>query len=359
MDDLDRQLLNRIQNGFPLEARPYGALGEWLGLSESEVIERVKELRREHVIRQISGIFDTKSLGYKSSLVAMRVAPGQIGEAARIINEHPGVTHNYERNHEYNLWFTIAVPPTSDLEEVVQKLHDLAGAERTRLMYTLRLFKIGVDLDMTGTRAADARAKPEYSEADRQRAQQHELQPGDIAVLREIQEDLPAESAPFAPMAARLGYGEEKLFEQTRDLIERGFLRRYAAILYHRRAGFKSNAMGVWPVPSERVAEVGAVMASFKNVSHCYHRPTYEDWPYSIFTMVHGGSDEQCEEILAAISRETGVGGYRSLYSTREYKKTRLRYFVPDFAEWEAKHLGETETTRLYGVPVPAQLSAS
>src|SRR5918911_4230551 len=158
MDERDRELLNLIQNSFPLMARPYERLSQQLGESEDDTLERVRRLRRDNIIRQISAIFDTKSLGYKSSLVAMRVPPGRIGQAAQIINEHPGVTHNYERNHEYNLWFTIAVPPTSDLEHVVRRLHELTAAERTRVMYTLRLFKIGVDLDMKGDRPADARA---------------------------------------------------------------------------------------------------------------------------------------------------------------------------------------------------------
>jgi siroheme decarboxylase len=348
MDDRDRQLLNQIQNSFPLVARPYAELGQMLGEAEDEVIDRIRRLRRENIIRQISAIFDTKALGYRSSLVAMQVPHDRLADAAQIINEHPGVTHNYERNHEFNLWFTIAVPPESDLEAIVQRMHELAGAESTRIMYTLKLFKIGVDLDMTGTRAADARAKPHYIEEDRKRAAQYELTSKDIEVIREIQEDLPAEPAPFPPMAARLGYSESELFAHLDDLVRRGFLRRFAAILYHRKAGFKSNAMGVWGVPEDRIAELGPVMASFAAVSHCYQRPTYENWPYTIFTMVHGNSDQQCEEILAAISAETGIQEYRSLYSSREYKKTRLRFYTDEYAKWELKHFGETETVRLW-----------
>src|SRR5688500_17598729 len=156
MDELDRQLLNRIQSNFPLAARPFEVLGQPLGLSEEDTLDRMRALKAGRIVRQISAIFDTKSLGYKSSLVAMRVDPERITEAARIINEHPGVTHNYERNHQYNLWFTIAVPPTSDLEAIVQRIHELAGAEVTRVMYTLRLFKIGVNLHMSGQRPPGA-----------------------------------------------------------------------------------------------------------------------------------------------------------------------------------------------------------
>ena len=339
MDDLDKRLLNRIQSEFPLVARPYQHLGEPLGLSETEVIARVKALRAERIIRQVSAIFDTKSLGYKSSLVAMRLHPDRISEGARIINEHPGVTHNYERNHEYNLWFTIAVPPTSDLEKTVDRLHELAGAHTTRVMYTLRLFKIGVNLDMTGERPPDATSTPEYGEDHRARARESALSPIDIGVIRELQEDLAVEPRPFQAIAERIGTDEAGLFEAAEDLQRRGFLRRFAAILYHRKAGFKANGMGVWAVPPDDVLQTGQKMATFSAVSHCYQRPTYPDWPYNVFTMVHGRSEDECEEILRAISQATGVSNYISLYSTREYKKTRVRYFTPEMEEWEAKHL--------------------
>lgn len=343
MDELDRQLLNRIQGDFPLVSRPFAELGAPLGLSEDETITRMQALKAGRIVRQISAIFDTKSLGYKSSLVAMRVDPARITEAARIINEHPGVTHNYERNHEYNLWFTIAVPPTSDLEAVVQRIHDLAGAEVTRVMYTLRLFKIGVNLDMTGERPLDAIATPEYREQDRARARDYTVTDEDKAVIRELQEDLAIEPQPFKALADRIGLTEDGLFAAMRSLMERGFMRRMAAILYHRRAGFRANGMGVWAVPEERVIELGEQMASFANVSHCYRRPTYPDWPYNVFTMVHGQSNEQCEEILAAISKATGVTEYISLYSTREYKKTRLLFYTDAYAKWEMKYLPQPE----------------
>jgi DNA-binding Lrp family transcriptional regulator len=343
MDDLDRQLLNRIQSDFPLVARPYAELGQPLGLSEDEVVERMRALKAGRIVRQVSAIFDTKSLGYKSSLVAMRVDPARIADAARIINEHPGVTHNYERNHEYNLWFTIAVPPTSDLEAVVQRIHDMAGAEVTRVMYTLRLFKIGVNLDMTGQRPLDAISTPEYREQDRIRARDFTVTEQDKAVIRELQEDLPIEARPFKTLAERIGLDEDGLFAIMHSLVERGFMRRMAAILYHRRAGFRANGMGVWAVPEDDVVEIGEQMAAFANVSHCYRRPTYPDWPYNVFTMVHGQSVEQCEEVLSAISKKTGMTEFISLYSTREYKKIRLRFYTNDFAEWEAKYLPEAQ----------------
>jgi DNA-binding Lrp family transcriptional regulator len=196
-----------------------------------------------------------------------------------------------------------------------------------------------VDLDMVGNRAPDAIATPQYSEADRRRATKSTLTPLDIAVIRELQEDVPAVSEPYLPMAQRLGLGTAELFAAADSLKQRGFLRRVAAIMYHRKAGFRSNAMGVWRVPPERVNEVGARMASFAAVSHCYERPVYPDWPYSIFTMVHGRAEQDCQAILRAISEATGIADYRELYSLREFKKVRLRYFTNEYAQWEAKHM--------------------
>ena len=144
IDALDQELLNQVQADFPVEHAPFVRLGERLGISEAEAIERTRRLRERHVIRQVSAIFDTRSLGYSSTLVAMRFAPERLERGAAIINEHPGVSHNYRRNHEFNLWFTLATPPGGDIDATLEKLHELSGAEVTRKLQTIKLFKIGV-----------------------------------------------------------------------------------------------------------------------------------------------------------------------------------------------------------------------
>lgn len=341
LDALDRRLLNAIQGDFPLVSRPFAALGERFGCSEAEVIERLATLKRRRIIRQISAIFDTRSMGYRSSLVAMRVETGRVEKAARVINSHPGVTHNYERTHAFNLWFTIAVPPTMDLQRHVDRLHELAGASSTRILQTLRLFKIGVQLDMTGEEAITAQSEPVYGDHKRPKAAR-ELTPVEQAIVRELQEDLPLEPQPFAPMAARIGIGEDELFARAEALQQEGLLRRFAAILYHRKAGFRANAMGVWKVPPEEMNRIGPLVASYKAVSHCYQRPIYPDWPYNLFSMIHGRTKDECEAVIAAIAKATGITEYAALYSTREYKKVRLKFFTPDYEEWERTYLGPT-----------------
>jgi DNA-binding Lrp family transcriptional regulator len=336
MDDRDKRLLNAIQADFPLRSRPFDILGTALGLAEVEVIARLGEYKRQRLLRQIGGIFDTRSLGYQSSLVAMRVRPDRLEAAARVVNGHPGVSHNYERNHEFNLWFTVAVPPGSDLAWTVGRLREMAGADSARMLPTLRLFKIGVQFDMDG-KSGTERSEAAYSDARRPTAGPDGLRPVDIAVIRELQEDLPLVPQPFAPMAERVGIAEEELFAVAGRLKANGYMRRMAAVLRHREAGFLANAMGVWVVPAGRAEEVGRIMGSFTGVSHCYLRPTYPDWPYSVFTMVHGRDAQDCQEVIDAIGHATGIGEYALLYSIKEYKKIRLRYFTPDLESWEAE----------------------
>lgn len=339
MDEHDKRLLNAIQAEFPLVPRPFAALGIRLGLTEAEVLGRLGEHKRQKIVRQIGGIFDTRSLGYQSSLVAMRVPPNRLDRAAAAVNGHPGVSHNYKRDHAFNLWFTIAVPPASDLRWTVERLHEMGGAESTRLLPTLRLFKIGVRLDMEGGSGAE-RVDAPYSDATMPAAGRGGLRPVDIAVIRELQEDLPLDPRPYAPMACRIGIAEDDFLAAASRLKADGYMRRMAGVLHHRAAGFRANAMGVWVVPDERAEEVGGIMARFKGVSHCYRRPTYPDWPYSIFTMVHGQDAAGCQEVIDAMAQATGVTEYALLYSTQEYKKVRLRYFTPDLDEWEARARG-------------------
>lgn len=344
---LDGLLLNRMQDEFPLTRRPFQALAEGCGASEAEVIDHLLQAQAGGVLRQVSAIFDTNALGYRTSLVAMRVAPERINEAAQIINSHPGVSHNYRRNHEFNLWFTIAVPPHSSLEWTVQRLSSQAAAESARLLPTLKLFKIGVSLDMTGQRPLDARGKPEYSDERRKAATGIPLTSLDIDMVRVLQEDIELTPEPFAAPAAALGMDQDRLLDEARRLQAQGHLRRFAAILRHRVAGFKANGMAVWAVPDEMVEETGLTMASFRSVSHCYRRPTYEDWPYSIFTMIHARSVEECEATADAIQAATGIDQRAMLYSSTEFKKIRLRYFTPELDEWETRERqAETQATR-------------
>ena len=331
MDLVDRKILNIIQTRFPLVEMPFAEIGDEVELPEEEVIERIGELKSKNVVRQISAIFDTRRLGYKTTLVAMRLPADELDAAAQIINVHPGVSHNYARNGHFNLWFTVAVPPYEDLAETVEDMASRTGAESYRLMPTIKFFKIGVNFDMVKEEGA---AKKYYSPDGYDRADGQNWNKAmpitdfEIEVIRELQEDVELTPRPFSPMAERLGIPLQELFDIADSLQERSLMRRFSAVLHHRRAGFSSNAMAVWKVPSERAIEVGNIMAQSRWVTHCYERPTFPDWPYTHFTMIHATSQDTCEDVAAELSEATGISEYQLLYSTREYKKTRVRYFV-------------------------------
>jgi DNA-binding Lrp family transcriptional regulator len=337
LDDVDRRLLNLMQGSFPIAPRPYLQVAQLGGLQESEVMSRVTRLLKQRIIRQVTPIFDTRALGYSSMLVAAKVDPEHPHRAATIINEHPGVSHNYLRNHEFNLWFTIATEPDSKLglEGTLEVLSREAGAESVRQLPTLRLFKIRMDLEMEGDTQALASAAEVKEPIELERQPYDEL---DIAVIRALQGDMPVLEEPYAAAAAEIGITQERLLEHLLGMQERGLLRRVAAILYHRRAGFSANGMGVWQVPDEQIYEIGCRMASVRGISHCYQRPTYEDWPYSVFTMAHGRSKEECDAVLDAIAEQTGIQERATLYSSTEFKKIRLLYFTEDFKNWERRY---------------------
>jgi siroheme decarboxylase len=341
LNTLDQQLLNEMQDRFPLVREPFAELAERTGASEAEVIARLKAMRASGVLRQVSPIFDTKALGYATSLVAMRVPESRLKAAAEIVNSHPGVSHNYKRTHEFNMWFTIAVPPGSDLQAHVDALHRLAGAESTRMLPTLRLFKIGVTLDMTGERAIDHRSSPQYTHEQREVAASHNLTERDIEVVRAVQGDLSLEPDPFAAPADELGTSVDGLIDELLDLQRRGYLRRFAAILRHRKAGFGANGMAVWNVPSDGVLDMGQTMAGYTTISHCYQRPVYEDWKYNLFTMIHARKKGECEDFVKELAKRHELADYAVLYSTTEYKKVRLAYFTAEFEEWERRNVAE------------------
>ncbi|MBV9787657.1 MAG: AsnC family transcriptional regulator, partial [Chloroflexi bacterium] len=334
MDAIDKKLVNTMQWKFPVVSRPWQVLAEEVGTTEADVLQRIGRLREIGVVRQISPIFDTRKLGYKSSLVAVRVAPERLEEAAAIVNSHPGVSHNYRRDHYFNMWFTIAVPPEQDLETEIKRLTDRAGVEKVRMLPTLKMYKIAVKLDMEQDETKVGKETQKYVKADELRP----LSERDKELIRATQDDLPLVEEPFKLLAQQAGISEDELFAWFDEMQRMNYLRRVAAILRHQKAGFTDNGMITWKVPEDKVDEAGRIAAAYSTVSHCYRRPVYEDWPYNFFSMVHARSRENAQEIGRQIAEELrplGVTEYVILFSTKEFKKDRVRYFV-DWNQEEA-----------------------
>ena len=325
LDQRDRELLGALQGEIPLVSTPYAFIGQSIDMSEKEVIKRTDRLRREGVIRSLHAQFDTRALGYRSCLVAARVDPQRVDDAAAAIGAHPGVTQNYRRNNTFNLWFTLFVSPTTKigLEETIELLGREADCEVVRPLPTLRLYKTSSN---DGEVQNDAPC--EYTP----------LSAPEVEAVRLLQRELPLQPRPFDFLARGASISAEDLLDAARTMLRRGQIRRVSAVVPPRKAGFTASAMGVWAVPQENVDELAAKLSQHRAVSHCYLRPVYDDWPYNVYTTVHARSVDECESVINDLAADTGLRQKQALFPTKEYKKTRVSFFSPEAEEWESAH---------------------
>ena len=325
LGESDKELLNEIQWTFPLVTRPFDTIAKKFDTTPEIIKEKLNNLKEIGVLRQLSAIFDTRKLGYTSSLVAMEIEHDKLDYVASQINRHPGVSHNYERDHQFNLWFTLAVPPGADLNSELEKFNVLKGIKKVRMLPTLQLFKIGVKLDMVDDKKHEVAPTEEKKEIKNIKFEPTE---DDKDFIRELQKDMEIIDEPFVKAANNLGITEDELFSKMKHYESLGVLRRFAAILRHRQVGFTANGMIVWKVPEDRITSVGETLGSFPQVSHCYERPTYDDWPYNVFSMIHCKTHDEAYEVAKIIQDQIDVNEYKILFSSREFKKTRVEYFV-------------------------------
>jgi DNA-binding Lrp family transcriptional regulator len=334
LDAIDRALLAQLQSAFPLVPQPFLNLGLTLDLEESAVLERVRCLRETKVIREISAIFDTRRLGYKSTLVAFHVEADRLEAVAACVSAHAGVSHNYARSHHYNLWFTLAIPPdpacpsgvghAQVMKDEIQHLARRAEIDDWLDLPAERVFKIQARFDF----GADALCQTN-NDHDARMTLGRPFSDADIPLVRTLQQDLPLVARPFSEAAKRLGMSEQDFLAAVQELLAAGIMRRYGAVLRHREVGYTANGMACWAVPEPQIEMMGRAAARFAAVSHCYQRPAYPPrWPFSVFTMIHGQERSQVEAVAAEIAHSTGIGAYEVLYSLREFKKERLRYFA-------------------------------
>lgn len=323
LNGIDRALLNLIQAEFPLTKEPYADLGQRLGTGTDDVIRHIKHLKSGGIIRLIGPVLDSRSLGYQTTLVAMRVAKAQLEKAEQVIAGHPGVSHGYERDHHFNLWFTLAVPPAVNIETELEQVSRSTGAEAIFSLPAIRVFKIGAYFDMD-----ENSHNTTIVHQSNLLAQQVELSSTDRLIINELQRDLPLIANPFAAMARQAGMDVERFLLNCRSLQQRGVIRRFSASINHNQAGFTANAMTCWAAPSDTIDIIGQKLALLKEVSHCYERKTNPLWRYNLFAMIHCYSREACQGIADKVSRETCLSDYALLFSTKEFKKTRIKYPV-------------------------------
>lgn len=327
MLDVEKSVLTRLQRGIEPVSRPF----QGLDIPEDDVLTLLRRAKDKGLLRRFGGVFDARRLGYKSILCALDVSPEQLESKAAIVSSHPGVTHCYERLPLYGsgnyprLWFTLAMLH-GEFEAGLAALRTQLLPCRLFELPALRRFKIDVVFDLqTRSRdeifpGLDLSAVPSQEESFRTfSAEEKEL-------ISELDQQIPLTERPFFALAEKLGQTEETVLSTLRAWKEQGVLRRIGAILYHREAGFKANAMCVWPVDGD-IAGAGRRVAARPEVTHCYQRPRLETFPFDLYAMIHTGSWEETKALFKDISFTCGLDGGELFASGREFKKDSMKYF--------------------------------
>ncbi|HBT95118.1 MAG TPA: Lrp/AsnC family transcriptional regulator [Coriobacteriia bacterium] len=339
-DDLftaeQKELLALAQSKFPITADPYAALGEQMGMTGDEAYAVMQSLHDAGYIRRLGPAFNSYRLGYVSTLCAVSVPDEKLESVTEYINGFYNITHNYLRENDYNVWFTVIAHGDAELQRIVGLVEENAGSQVLQLP-ALRLFKIKVDFNVKGV----ARAAEKRQAMIPKNVVPIEVTDDDIAIIRAAQVDILAGRYPFKDIAEEVSrrtgktVREEQVVDTLQGWRNNGTIRRFGITLFHQKAGFDFNVMGVWDVKDEQVEEAGAIMAMQDEISHCYERPRVRDWQSNLYTMIHGQSLEQCDEAIASIRSALAAGGIeveqpQKLYTLRELKKKSMKYFYEE-----------------------------
>ena len=345
---VEETVLGTIQSGFPIVPDPYGTLAEQLGLERGEVEKALLDLREEGLVRRIGASFDSKRLGYSSTLCALAAPPERADEVAAIINAYPGVTHNYLRENRYNIWFTLITRSSEDRARILGQIVEQSGCGDLLDMPATKMYKIRVDFGKGhGKKATEAKAKAKDAGehvAGRFGAAATDARAFDgddafdVALVRWAQGDVAFDAdgalveRPFEQGAALVGkqigreVTENEVIARSLELRALKAIRRFGAMVKHQKMGFAFNGMTVWNVDDGRLDEVGAAFAEKPYVSHCYTRLAKPTWPYKIYAMAHAQTQDELDGYVAELG-EIAQAEPLVLVSTKEYKKVSMRYF--------------------------------
>lgn len=319
MTELDQQLLAIIQDAFPLEERPYQVLAEQLGSDEQSVFAAVENMRQSGIIRRIGGVYDSKALGFISRLCAGKVTKSAIEAFASAVNEIPAITHNYQRSHEYNVWFTVIAQSEEEIQKIVEDVCVKTELHDVHVLLATKKFKINTVMGGSAApvihKSTCVRSKP-MAGADRAR-------------IRIACDDIPHTLTPFKDWGVSC--------EELREDLDLRRMRRFGAILRHQEAGFADNAMVCFKLDERGVIlseqgesrdPAGAILANKPYISHCYERPAFEGFPYTLYAMMHAQSAEELDRNIKEAAESIGNPDYVVLRSVRELKKTSFRFFA-------------------------------
>ena len=325
MDARERRLLNDFQRDLPLCAAPYAAIAEALDTTERWVLSALRSFVAAGVVGRVGAVFRPGSIG-ASTLAAMAVPPTRLADVARRVSAHPGVNHNYEREHRFNLWFVANAPDPARLRSL------LAQVERETVLPVLSLpllreyhIDLGFDLD-------NKRAGRPTSPSGAARAS---LDAEGTRIIAALQDGLPLQRRPYAAIAERAGLvgdeGEQRVLRHLSEWLRDGIVKRLGVIVRHRPLGYIANVMAVWDVPDDAVDHAGETLAREPGVTLCYRRArALPAWPYHLFCMMHGRDRGEVEGDLDAIGARSGLTrhAHARLFSREAFKQDGARHFA-------------------------------
>jgi DNA-binding Lrp family transcriptional regulator len=330
LDPINFQLVNDWQRNFPLTTRPYAEMAQRLGMTETEIIDRLHALTADGTISRIGAVFRPHALGW-STLAAVAAPEHRIEAVAQVINSYTEVNHNYEREHAFNLWFVATAPSRERVEAVLAEIGQAAGSPVLNLPM-LEDFHIDLGFDLrTDASQAGHQRRPHLDPARRRQeaATPPALEAADYALAAALEGGITLSARPYAVLATRLGSHEEAILLRLQRLLKLGVIRRFGVVVRHRELGYDANAMVVWDVPDNIVSDVGHQLASQSAVTLCYRRPrSLPHWRFNLFSMLHG---QNRAAVLAEIERIRESLGLQHiacqpLFSHRRFKQCGARY---------------------------------
>lgn len=315
------RLLNDWQHGFPLCRDPFGVLATQTGLGRAEVLAVMREALADGRLSRIGGVFAHGS-GGDAMLAAMAVPSHRIEEVAERVSAHPGVNHNYLREHHHNLWFVMTGAGSTAVDAGVSELEQATGLPALRLRM-LRPYRIDLGFDLGGDTAhRPMRAAPDTPTPAPLSTDQWPL-------ARRVEAGLPLVERPYAEWGEALGRDEDWVTERIGGWLAEGRLKRFGVVVRHHELGFSANAMTVFDVPNDRVDACGHALAEQAGVTLAYRRARAEGWPYNLYAMVHGTQRAAVMAVIERVTHAAGLACYprEVLFSTRRFKQTGARRF--------------------------------
>ena len=314
LDPMDGRLLDEFQRDFPIVPAPFAVLGAALGIAEADVIARLVRLKDEGKISRVGATVRPNVAG-ASTLAAMAVPEERMEEVAALVGAEPGVNHSYQREDEWNLWFVAAAANDAALRAALARLEAASGLAVLDLRL-MRPFTIDLGFSLKdGARAAPARAVVPTVVTEADRPLLAALSRGGVAL----------EPAPWARLAARIGWTEAAVMARVAALVAGGVITRLGVIVRHRSLGWTSNAMVVWKLPEAQIEAAGQALAQLPGVTLCYQRNTVPGvWPYALYSMIHGRTRAESLAVLdqARALPELAGAVAKPLFSTRCFKQS-------------------------------------